>query len=109
MWTYSGFFVEKIDERMVVYASDPEELKIFVDGNGELYPDIKALMRKQTKENGLYQCVIGYGSMSSPLVYSCKRIASVRWTDPEAPVKAGTLRDEIDMTLLHREIEKVFK
>jgi hypothetical protein len=107
MWTYSGLFIEKTDDRLSVYISDPEEFPLFVDKSGKLHKDIEKMVNPQMKINGLYQCIIGYCSMSNPIVYSCRRIASVNWEHKED--KTINIKDEIDMEIIHKEIEKVFK
>jgi hypothetical protein len=108
MWTHSGIFIEKIGSRLVVYASDIRELEEFSDEGGELRSDLRQMV--DIKEDGLYQCLIGYGSMSTPIIYFCKKIAKINWdavVDEMQGTKKIELRDEIDIEILHKEIERV--
>jgi hypothetical protein len=111
MWTYSGILIEKNESRLFVYASDPDELFEFSDETGPR-PDVKKVMLD--REDGLYQCIVGYGDGSNPIIYSCKKIVNIKWDEPEEikvaeppkGIKVIPLRDKIDVEILHKEIEK---
>lgn len=109
MWTYSGILIEKNESRIFVYASDSEELFEFSDENGPR-PDVKKVMLD--REDGLYQCIVGYGDNVSPIIYTCKKIVNIKWDEPEEIVESSKgikvipLRDKIDVEIIHKEIEK---
>ena len=85
MWTYSGFFIERREDKLFVYASDKKELEMFADENGCLiggqvgkeYADIIANFCRAT---GVYQVLIGYGTHQEITVYGIKRIAETDWS-----------------------------
>jgi len=74
VWTYSGFFLEKQQEKTFVYASDEKELKMLADEQGNLDKYFEEQM-KDIKELGVYQVLFGYGGMQDPIIYFVKKIA----------------------------------
>lgn len=72
-WTYSGIFVERKEGVLTIYASDKHELDIFTD---DVIGDIA---HEEMLQDGLYQCLVGYGSMQEPTVYTIKKIADINW------------------------------
>jgi hypothetical protein len=114
MWTHSGLFIEKAGNRVSVYVSDPHEFHVFVnEEKGELFKDVEDQIKNDIIKDGLYQCVVGYGSMTNPIVYDCRRIADINWNlekpqQPEIPQRRhkNFIMDDIDLELLHKEIDR---
>jgi hypothetical protein len=82
MWTYSGFFIEKRDDQLILYSSDKRELDMFADEHGNLLignGDYSNEIAKFCKEPGLYQALIGYGSLQDPTLYEIKRVSDITW------------------------------
>jgi len=82
MWTHSGIFIEKRDGQLYVYASDETELNIFAVENGVLNDFFVSQIGDKVKEDGLYQCAVGYGRMggnTDPCIYEVKKIGKITW------------------------------
>ncbi len=78
MWTHSGLFIEKRDGQLIVYTSDEDELKLFAVKNGILNDFFVPEVADVIKEDGLYQCIVGYGAMggnTDPVIYEVRKIA----------------------------------
>jgi hypothetical protein len=85
MWTYSGFFIEKREDKLFVYSNDKRELEMFADEQGCLLTGCAGeesfdYIKDFCKEPGLYQALIGYGSWQEPTVYNIKKVAEVDWS-----------------------------
>jgi len=84
MWTYDGILIEKKEGKYKFFSDDSLTFEVFRNHNG---PEMGVLddyyieqIKKDTKEDGLYQAEVGYGpitSMQDPGIYWVKRIADV--------------------------------
>lgn len=79
MWTYSGLFIENRWKKLFVYAINKLELEMFADENGVLLPEYHKEIEGLIKEEGLYQCLIGYGSGQDPTIYDVKYVSPITW------------------------------
>jgi hypothetical protein len=79
MWTHSGIFIEKRDGERHVYTSDEKELKIFAVEHGILNDFFVDQVADVIKDDGVYQCIVGYGRMggfTDPCIYEVRKIAN---------------------------------
>lgn len=77
MWTHSGIFIEKREGELHVYTSDEKELKIFAVEYGILNDFFVDQVADVIKDDGLYQCIVGYGAMggnTDPIIYEVRKL-----------------------------------
>jgi len=86
-WTHSGIIVEKKKDNYIVYASEKQELEMFLDENDHLSEYWLDIAKKELRENGFYKVMIGYGGFVDPIWYGAIRIADAGWEDFVAKCK----------------------
>ena len=77
MWTYDGLLIEKKEGKYKVFSDNEKTFGVFTKEYGELHDYFKEQMDKETKDDGLYQCEVGYGGLQDPTIYCMKKIAEV--------------------------------
>ena len=78
MWTYDGILIEKKEGKYKVFADDMETFEVFTEEYSNLNKFFLDQIEDDIKEDGLYQCEVGYGGgFRDPVIYWSRKIAEV--------------------------------